>query len=113
MQIADFVKLYQSRTDEELIQLAVEQEQLTSEARLALQGELSKRAIRIPHRSEVSHDVGPPNSAERLQTGNGLHEGIGDFITEVLRTYHSHFWLFFKITAPAVSDACAEWDAVG
>jgi hypothetical protein len=29
-------------------------------------------------------------------------KGVVDFVAEVLKTYHSHFWLFFKITAPAV-----------
>ena len=29
-------------------------------------------------------------------------QGVGDFVTAVLRTYHSHFWLYFQITAPAV-----------
>lgn len=28
--------------------------------------------------------------------------GVGEFVAEVLRTYHGHFWLFFKLIAPAV-----------
>ena len=108
MQIQDFVKVYQAKSDEELIQLAVAPEQLTSEARLALQGELSRRAISIADSSEVSqddgdlHDVHRSIPSERLQTGDRQDEGVGDFVAEVLRTYHGHFWLFFKITAPAV-----------
>lgn len=37
----DFVKVYQSKSDDELNQLAAAREQLTFEARLALEGELS------------------------------------------------------------------------
>jgi hypothetical protein len=108
MQIEDFAKVYQSKSDEELIQLAVAREQLTSEARLALQSELSRRAISIAHRSELSeherdrHNVPASILTERLQVGYGEDQGVGDFVTEVLRTYHTHFWLFFRITAPAV-----------
>jgi hypothetical protein len=40
--------------------------------------------------------------SERLQTVDGQNDGVGDFLVEVLQTYHNHFWLFFKITAPAV-----------
>jgi hypothetical protein len=38
--------------------------------------------------------------SERLQ--HSKRQGVGDFVAEVLQTYHSRFWLFFKITAPAV-----------
>lgn len=78
----------------------------TSEARLALQSELSRRQIGIAEDPGASqnvgerHDAGHVTASERLQ--GGQRQGVGDFVTEVLRTYHSHFWLFFKITAPAV-----------
>jgi hypothetical protein len=104
MQIQDFVKVYQAKSDEELIQLATTREQLTSEARLALQGELSRRQISTAEDSGASqgdgHDAAHASASERLQEGEW--QGVGDFVSEVLRTYHSHFWLFFKITAPAV-----------
>ena len=58
MQIEDFLRVYQAKSDEELIQLAVAPEQLTSEARLALHGELSRRSISIPDNSEVSQPIG-------------------------------------------------------
>jgi hypothetical protein len=108
MQVQDFVRAYQAKSDEELIQLAVAPEQLAAEARLALEGEMSRRAISITDNSDVSQhdgdgrDVRRSTPSERLQTGDGHNEGVGDFVAEVLRTYHSHFWLFFKITAPAV-----------
>jgi hypothetical protein len=46
------------------------------------------------------HDAAHASVGERLQQGEW--QGAGDFVSEVLRTYHSHFWLFFRITAPAV-----------
>jgi hypothetical protein len=108
MQIQDFVKAYQAKSDEELIQLAVSLEQLSAEARVALEGEMSRRAISIADNSDVSqHDGDGKNSrrttpSDRLQTGDGHNEGVGDFVVEVLQTYHGHFWLFFKIATPAV-----------
>ena len=113
MQIADFVRVYQTKSDEELIQFAISPEQLTSEARLALQGELSRRSISITDNSEVSevsqhdgdgHDVRIPipSGRLRLQMRDVQDKAVGDFVAEVLRTYRNHFWLFFKITSPAV-----------
>jgi hypothetical protein len=108
MQIQDFVKAYQAKSDEELIQLAGAPDQLAAEARLALEGEISRRAIKIADHSDVSQHDGNGRGArrsipsERSQTGDGENEGVLDFVAEVLRTYHSHFWLFFKITAPGV-----------
>lgn len=105
MQIEDFIKVYQAKSDEELIQLAIAPEQLTSEARLALQGELSRRRIGVAGDSGASQNNGGEYDSGKTATG-GLQEvewqGVGDFVTEVLRTYHSHFWLYFQITAPAV-----------
>jgi hypothetical protein len=106
MQIEDFVKVYQAKSDEELIQLAVAPEQLTSEARLALQGELSRRRVsaaedsRLAQDDENCHDNGYADSGGKLREQD--RQDVGDFVTEVFRSYHSHFWLFFKITAPAV-----------
>jgi len=106
MQIQDFVKAYETKSDEELMQLAAAREQLTSEARLALKSELSRRQISIAEHSGASqndgerHDSGLVSASERLQLSE--RQGVGDFVAEVLRIYHSHFWLFFNITAPAV-----------
>jgi hypothetical protein len=108
MQIEDFVRVYQAKSDEELIQLVAVSEQLTSEARLALQGELSRRSISMADNSKVSHhngdghDVRRPILSERLQTGDVQAKAVVNFVAEVVQTYQSHFWLFFRITAPAV-----------
>ncbi len=45
MDIQDFVKEYQSKTEEELLRLELVSEQLTPEAIAALQGELARRQI--------------------------------------------------------------------
>jgi hypothetical protein len=58
MQIEDFVKVYQAKSDEELIQLAAAPEQLTSEAHVALQGELSRRRINVAEDSGESQNNG-------------------------------------------------------
>jgi len=106
MQVQDFVRVYQAKSDEDLVQLAAARGQLTAEAQLALQGELSRRQISVAESSGRSQDGGDwrgtvrPTSSERPREPD--RQGIGDFVAEVLRTYHIHFWLFFKITAPAV-----------
>jgi hypothetical protein len=106
MQIQDLVRVYEAKSDEELMQFAASPEQLTPDARLALQSELSRRQISIAERSGASQndeqwdDSGRVSVSERLQ--HSKRQGVGDFVAEVLQTYHSRFWLFFKITAPAV-----------
>jgi hypothetical protein len=47
MHIHDLAKAYQAKTDEELLQLAMASEQLTTQAHLVLTGELAKRRINI------------------------------------------------------------------
>jgi len=106
MQIADFVKGYQVKSDEELIQLAAAPDQLTAEAHIALHGELSRRQINIVEDSPVSQRYGDSNDAVQVAVSRRLQQvgrqGVGDFVAETLRTYHTDFWLYFKIAAPAV-----------
>ena len=91
MQVQDFVKTYQAKSDEELLQLVAVSGQLAVEARLALEGEMSRRAICIAENSDVSphdgdgHDVRRSTPSERLQTVD--RESEGNFVAEVLRTY--------------------------
>jgi hypothetical protein len=105
MQIEGFVKAYQTKSDEELIQLAHSPEQLTSEARIALQGEMSRRRIRVAEDSSASEKPREECDSGKTATG-GLPkvewQGVGAFVAEVLWTYHSNFRLYFQITAPAV-----------
>src|ERR1700745_2789079 len=101
----DLLRIYKAKSDEELIELAAAPEQLTSEARLALQSELSRRRISVAEDSGESQNNGGEQVSGKSASG-GLREaewqGVGNFVTEVLRTYHSHFWLYFQITSPAV-----------
>jgi hypothetical protein len=66
MQIENLVKAYQAKSDEELIELSVAREQLTSEARLALDAELSRRAITIADNSKTSQRDGDGRGADHL-----------------------------------------------
>src|SRR6478752_473586 len=45
MQIHDFIRIYEAKTDEELLQIAGDVAQLTPEAQDALQSELSRRGL--------------------------------------------------------------------
>jgi len=47
MQGDDFVTVYQAKSDEEIMQLAAARDELTSEARLALEGEVTGRRITV------------------------------------------------------------------
>src|SRR5262249_11741006 len=80
-------------------------EQLTSEARIALGGELSRRRISLGKDSSTSQNTGQEYYSAKAATSGlqqGDWQGVGDFVAEVLRTYHKRFWLYFQITAPAV-----------
>lgn len=93
MQIVDFAREYQAKTDEDLLRLAIHSEELTAEAKTYLTSELSKRGIGaeqvrafreselrpgpalaetqsiapIPNTSEASYTLGPPLAAETLK----------------------------------------------
>jgi hypothetical protein len=50
MQIQDYATHYAERTDEELLRLLLESDQLTDDANLALSGELNRRGLDKPER---------------------------------------------------------------
>jgi hypothetical protein len=106
MQTSDLAKSYQGKSDEELIHLAAVQEQLTPEARLVLESELARRQLNVQEHSGCSPESKELRDGSRLlaskKSSENERQHVGDFLTEVFRTYHNHFWLFFKITAPAV-----------
>jgi hypothetical protein len=104
MQIQDLIRLYEMKTDEELIELATEPAQLTIEANTALAGELARRRIdakawldRCSENDQISVERPEPVKTSSLQP-----QGHSEFITEVLRVYHRQFWFFIKLIAPAV-----------
>jgi hypothetical protein len=96
MQIPDLLAIYQTKTDEELIELASSSEQLTHEARISLESELSRRGIGIPTLNYLEHA-----DARKEQSQDRKPQTTGAFLAEVVQTYHHNFWLFFKISAPA------------
>src|ERR1700722_3563597 len=104
MQTQDLAKSYQAKTDEELVLLATNLEQLTPEARSVLTGELTRRRIDVTEYLEAYTAEERPNEKERTRGFSLLAypPGVGKFVEEVLRVYHRRFWFFIKVIAPAV-----------
>jgi hypothetical protein len=102
MHIDDLVRTYEKKSDEELMQLAAAREQLTSDAQLALQSELSRRRLHFAEERGASQSEEIRAHSERVRAEGRRREGVTDFLTEVLRTHHRRFWLLFRITLPAV-----------
>jgi len=105
MQIHDLAKEYTTKTDEELLRLAMDSEHLTPEAHAALTGELAKR--RIDFRTHLNaRDESDRGRMEQLGTrgmvSRANFHAVGEFIAYVFRVYHGHFWLFIKLIIPAV-----------
>jgi hypothetical protein len=105
MQIHDLARAYETKTDEELLELATESEQLTPEAHSALTTELAKRRIDGSGRFNAQ-ERSDRDGFERLGSHEHLSRAeayaVGGFIAEVLRVYHDQLWLFVKLTGPAV-----------
>jgi hypothetical protein len=104
MHIHELAKAYETKTDEELQQLATDSGQLTHEAQAALKSELAKRRIDGVERL-IAEQSSPSRieqrSSHEAPLAHDSHE-VGEFVTEVLRVYHDHLWLFIKLTVPAV-----------
>ena len=101
MQIQNLTKLYQTKTDEELLQLAANSEQLTSEAYSVLVSELARRRIDVTEYLEEQIEKDEKASTRGLSPPSHP-SGVGEFLGEVLRIYHDKFWFFIKLVAPAV-----------
>jgi hypothetical protein len=104
MPIHDLAVAYQTKTDDELLQLAGNPEQLTPEAHAALKSELAKRRIDSAAHLNV-HEENDRSELGQQRIGGTLPlrtESVGEFVSEVLRVYHGHFWLFIRLIAPAV-----------
>jgi hypothetical protein len=105
MDVAELAQLYRTKTDEEILRLAMQSGQLTPEACSLLAGEVTKRGLRfdeaisaVPRPSEpYPEDLGRSGIPSLIS-----RQPTGEFIAEVLRMYRGHFWLFFKIIVPAV-----------
>ena len=93
MQINDLTRAYETKTDEELLQLAEDSEQLTPEAHSALKNELAKRRIEGAVRSVVEerndqNKTNPRETSETVLSPNSV--STNEFIAEVFRLYHGH-----------------------
>lgn len=103
MQTHDLVAVYRDKSDEELLTLAQESQQLTPEANAALKGELSRRRM-----SPAQKISAPEDKQESTQSASPEVRRLADsqtvtsFVAAVLSLYHKHFWLFVGIMAPAV-----------
>jgi hypothetical protein len=91
-----------SGSDEELISLASEPDQLTSEALSVLHSELAIRRIE-PERWRERDSKGPPeNALPKMPFSAAVSPRVGDFIAEVLNVFHKNFWLYFRLVVPAL-----------
>jgi hypothetical protein len=101
MDLQHFASTYLAKTDEELLALATQTAQLTSEARLALANEIAKRRVdgSLGRIMEVSANRELTVDSKRPETP---HISAAKFIEEVLILYHRNRWFFIKIITPAV-----------
>ena len=105
MPIHDLAVAYQTKTDEELLHLADSPEELTPEAQSALKSELAKRRIDSTACLNAQEANNQSKLGQHGVSGTLLlreSESVGEFVSEVLRVYHAHFWLFVRLIAPAV-----------
>jgi hypothetical protein len=105
MQIPGIAKIYETKSDDELLRLATNPNQLTPEARTALTAELSKRRVDVPQKSNAETQNVPARRDERRAPPIEYRPdaiGVGEFMGEVLQLYHRHFRFFIKLVAPAV-----------
>jgi len=102
VQLQDYASSYQSKADEELRLLALDLEDLIPEARLALEGELSRRKIAVAEPSAAK--LVARDNSDSQAGGASLRRpaGAGKFVAEAVDIYQNHFWFFFKLTLPAV-----------
>jgi hypothetical protein len=105
MHIDELHKAYQVKTDEELLQLAISPEQLTTEAHAVLTDELARRRINVATQANVQDETRRGGIEQRrtpTATSGPHSHAVGEFLAEVLRTYHGDFWFFLKLMSPAV-----------
>ena len=103
MRVHDYASGYQSKSDEELRLLALDREDLIPEARLALEGELSRRRIAVTEPG-AAQSVALDDSVSRMDAASLRRPaGATRFVAETVDIYQQHFWFFFKLTLPAVT----------
>lgn len=101
----DLSQTYRAKTDEELLRLAMHPEQLTAHAQSALAGELTSRRITNSEHAEIRREQDQEKIGQPRTPGVQFLAAkyrVDDFIFDVLTIYRKHFWLFVKLTGPAV-----------
>lgn len=98
MQMSDLAIAYQSKSDEELLQLARSSGELTPDAQSVLKTELARR--RISEDGDAAGDILELGTRETFFQRSA--KPISDLVAEVSRLYRVHFLLFIMIMAPAV-----------
>jgi hypothetical protein len=105
MLVTDFAGRYRTKSDDELLQLAEDADQISPEALEALRGELARRRIEPSDTSSsnptASAQPAPIAIAPRSKpSGCSLSEpGIRSFVEDILAMYRSWFWTFFQLSA--------------
>src|SRR6266581_1539595 len=105
MQMQDLAKVYKTKTDEELLQLASDSERLTPEAHAILRSELAVRRIDVPKHLTAQEESDQGRSEQPRTRGTPFirdSHAVREFVAEVVHVYHGQFWLFIKLIAPAV-----------
>jgi hypothetical protein len=104
MELAEFARAFEAKTDGELLHLAAEAEQLTPEAKMALYAELTRRQLEIPLQEKLE-DFSPAAESDASSSANPLLQassGVAEFLAHVVRVYREHLWLFVRLLIPAV-----------
>jgi len=104
MQIQELARHYETKTDEQLLDLAADLTQLTSEAQIALAGELAKRRITAASYPIVQDETHQPRLRQPEAT-RGIDselQGVRELVAQVLQVYRCRFWLFIRLVAPAM-----------
>ncbi|HSS98183.1 MAG TPA: hypothetical protein VLK33_14180 [Terriglobales bacterium] len=104
MHIQEFINWYQSKTDEELLELAADLTQLTPEAQSALKNELVRRQLGLVEELQQQPNATVPiiEKPKPSQKQFSTSYRTSEFIAEVLRIYHARLRFFVMLMVPVV-----------
>src|SRR6185369_17160762 len=100
MRADELIRAYERKSDDELLHLAEQSGELTPEALSVLRAEIFRRRLdgsALDQPSETHEELAPTPSHSSTNVGS-----VNQFLLAVTRMYRDHFWLFIKLTAPAV-----------
>jgi hypothetical protein len=98
MDFQSLATLYRTKTADELLYLAAQRSELTSDAYAALSAELATRRIEF----DANCDAPAASSTDSRTDIPSVHVKTGEFIEEVLRFYNQNRWTFMKLVFPAI-----------